>query len=64
MGIALRHELRLEKLRERLIDRPNNVNTTVQLGENVLESNSVEIISWQACHFSLYRFLWRHTLAK
>lgn len=33
MGVTLRDELQLEKLRQRLIDRPNDINSTVQLGE-------------------------------
>lgn len=30
----LNHEIRLSTLRERLEDRPNNLDVTVQLGEN------------------------------
>lgn len=33
MGVMLKDELRLSTLRERLDDRPNNKNVTVQLGE-------------------------------
>lgn len=33
MGVSLRHELRLERLRERLDDRPNDLHTTAQIGE-------------------------------
>lgn len=46
MGIALQDELRLEKLRERLIDRPNDVSSTVQLGEiiHLLEHASAKLL--------------------
>lgn len=33
MGVMLEDEIRLATLRERLEDRPNNKNVTVQLGE-------------------------------
>lgn len=58
MAITLSDELRREKLLERLIDRPNDVKTTVELGENVLQGIRMEITTQQAYYLCLYRLHW------